>query len=162
MAKAKFENPFADMFKGWGDYNINNQIDWDRFVNAGRKNAKALAAFSQLVTESAQAIGRRQAEIAQEATESVVQLTKDLVSSANSPEASVARQAEFARNNLQNAISNSRELLETVSKSNAEGFELLNKRMTEVFSDFGNYAATTNSSRSNQNQKQNDQKKSAA
>lgn len=134
MAKAKqAANPFADAFKSLGDFKPT--ADFNTFFAAQKRNAEAFAAASQILAAGFQAVARRQAEIAQANAKNSLQLAKELFSSAGNPEASTAKQAEFAKEAVEASLSNTRELVELASKSGIEAFDLINKRIAESISE---------------------------
>ena len=64
----------------------------------------------------------------------MLQLVKDVAASPN-PEATVATQTAFAKTSFENALSNTRELAEIVSKSGIEVFDVLSKKLSENVSE---------------------------
>jgi phasin family protein len=134
MAKTQqAANPFADAFKSFADFKPT--VDFNTFFAAQKKNAEAFAAASQVLTAGFQAVARRQAEIAQANAKNSLQLTKELFANAGNPEASTAKQAEFAKEVVETGLSNTRELVELASKSSIEAFDLINKRLAESLSE---------------------------
>lgn len=139
MAKTQQNaNPFADAFKSLGDFKPN--FDFNAFLSTQKKNAEAFAAAGQVLTAGFQAVARRQAEIAQATAKNSLQLTKELFASAANPEASTAKQTEFAKEVVESGLSNTRELVELASKSSIEAFDLINKRVAESISEFSDAA----------------------
>lgn len=129
------QNPFADAFKAFTDFSaFSNQkapaFDMNSLLAAQRRNAETLSTVNQVITESFQAVIRRQAEIMQSNASEVFQLVKE-VTTANSPETATAKQTAFAKSALETAISNTRELAEMVSKSNIEVFDVIGRRISE-------------------------------
>lgn len=127
-------NAFAELFK--------NSWDFNQLFSTQRRNIEALSAANQVVVESAQAIARRQAEVARENVENVLKASKEMMTS-STPESNVSRQAELTRDLFENAISNMRELTEMATKSGFEAFDVLNKRAAESMEEIGRAGATT-------------------
>lgn len=150
------QNPFADIFKSFGD-NLKGTFDIDQLITTNRLNAKAASDAAKAAAEGSQAIARRQVEIWQENAERASQFIKDSITSAKSPEASISRQAEFAKSATEAAIANARELFEIASKSNSETIDLLNKRLNEVISevDWDGFSANSNNKKNEKNDKKN-------
>ena len=133
-----YTNPFADLFK--------NSFDFNQVFSTQRRNLEALSAANQAVVEGAQAISRRQAEVLRANVENVLKVSKEMMTSAGTPEVSVTRQADLARALFENTLSNLREVTETVTKSGFEAFDVLNKRVAESLEEISsNNAAHTSS-----------------
>ena len=129
-----FIDSFKDAFKVFGELPNNKTFDVNPLIQAQRRNSEAFSAVSQVFTESVQAVIRRQAEIMQAGTTEMLQLVKDVAASPN-PEATVATQTAFAKNSFENALSNTRELAEIVSKSSIEVFDVLSQKLSENVSE---------------------------
>lgn len=159
-------NPFADLFKAWTECKVPNTsslpaFDWEQWMATSRQNLEAIAVMNQVFVEGAQAVARRQTQIAQNCAEESLRLVKDLLASANSPEASIARQAEFVKQSVESAINNSKELVEMASKSNIEAIDVFNKRAGELMGEVGSIAGAANVNATAQRSAQN-RKKDAA
>lgn len=127
-------NPFVEAFKSWGDLGP-AAFDYKDAISAGRKNVEAAIAAGQVIAEGAQAIARKQAEIARSATQDAIDLWKE-VSASKSIESSAAKQAEYAKNALEQSLNNSRELFDLASKTGADAYELLSKQAQQAANDF--------------------------
>jgi phasin family protein len=119
----KSNHAFADMFK--------NNFDFNQLFSTQRRSIEAFSAANQVVMENAQAISRRQAEIARENVEQSLKASKDLMSG-GTPEVSLAKNADLAKSFYENALGNLREVSEMATKSCFEAFDILNKRAAEV------------------------------
>lgn len=119
-------NPFAEAMKFFSNFQV-PALNYKDAFNAGRKNVEALTAANQAVAEGAQAVIRRQVEIAQSNAEGALNLMKEVYAS-KSPEASIAKQAEFAKKVFESSLANTRELVEMASKSGAEAAEIISKQ----------------------------------
>jgi len=126
MAINQQNNPFAEAAKFFSNFQVPAWNFKDAF-NAGRRNVEALTAANQAVAEGAQAVIRRQVEIAQSNAEGALNLMKEVYSS-KSPEVSMAKQAEFAKQVFESSLANTRELIEMASKSGAEAADILSKQ----------------------------------
>ncbi len=125
-------NPYADMMKFWSDYKTPKMAGFDitQAVSFGRRNAEAVTAAGQALSESAQAISRRQAELARAHVEKLLKTTKDMLVN-GSPEINTTKQVELARTVFESSLNNLREVSELVTKSGFEVFDVLNKRASE-------------------------------
>lgn len=117
-----YSNAFADMFK--------NSIDYNQFLTIQRRNMEAASEAGQAIVESAQAISRRQAEVARAQVEGALKASKDIFTS-GTPETNIAKQAEYAKVTFENALSNLREISEMAAKSCFEIFDVITSRAAE-------------------------------
>ena len=129
-----YNNAFADMFK--------NTLDFNQLFSTQRRNIEALSEVNQTIVESAQAISRRQAEVIRENVENALKASKDLMSG-GSPETSLTKQAEMAKEFFENALANLREITETATKSGFEAFDVINKRAAETIEEFSKASGST-------------------
>lgn len=138
-------NPFAEAFKSFTDFSAFNAqktpaFDVNALISAQRRNAETLSTVNQVLTESFQAVIRRQAEIMQANASDMFQFVKEVTTS-NSPETATAKQTAFAKNAIESAISNTRELAQMVSKSSIEVFDVIGKRASENINEVANAAS---------------------
>jgi phasin family protein len=147
-----YKNPFADMFSNFaGNCSFNDAFNMDKFVAAGRLNAKAFADASKAASEGAQALSRRQAEIAQKTAEEFAKYFKDVSNSAKSPEAGIAKQAEFTKCSFESAVANSQELFEIASKSAKEASKIIGERVSSSLSEFASANSNSNNNAAKKN-----------
>lgn len=130
------QNPYADVMKFWqqGMQGFKTPqvpaFDINQAVSFGRRNAEAVTAAGQAVSESVQAISRRQAELARAQVEKLLKTTKDMLVN-GSPEINTTKQVELAKTMFETSLNNLREVSELVTKSGFEVFDVLNKRASE-------------------------------
>ena len=143
MASQNFfsQNPFmqgafADAMKQFSDIKP-AQFDVSRAMDFSRRNVEAFSAANQTVAEGVQALARRQAEIARDQVEAMLQTSRDMLTS-SSPEANTKRQAELARDVFETSLNSMRELSELATKSSFEAFDLLNRRAAESMDEMSN------------------------
>lgn len=138
------------------NYNLNdffkNQLDFNQLFSTQRRNIEALSEVNQAVVEGAQAISRRQAEVARNNVESVLKASKDMMTG-GSPEASLSKQAELAKTIFEDAFSNLREISETVMKSGFEAFDVINRRIAESLEEISDASGSASSSSSSNKKK---------
>lgn len=130
-----YQNPFADMMKQFSEFKAPNlgavpSVDVNQLLAAGRRNAEACTAAGQAVVESAQAIARRQAELARAQVEKTLKTCKDMLVN-GSPEINTSKQIEFAKSCFESSLNNLREVGELATKSCFEAFDVLNRRASE-------------------------------
>ena len=133
-----YSNAFSDMFKN--NDMFKNTWDFNQFFATQRRNFEALAAANQTFVESAQAISRRQAEVARDTVEQALKASKDMMSG-NSPESNLSKQADFTREMFEHNLANMREVVEMVTKSGFEAFDVINQRAAESLDELSSAAA---------------------
>lgn len=138
---------FADAFKVFTDFKA-PVYDFNQLFSVGRRNIEAFTSANQAVAEGAQAVARRQAEIAKNSAEEAIQLFREVYSSP-SPDAGAQKQADFVKSQFESALANAREVFEMISKSNSEAAEIITRRITEALGE-ANKAANTAGRKSNQ------------
>ncbi len=151
-----YENPFADMMKQFSQADMMKQFsqfkapsmsalpsfDVNQVLSVGRKNAEACTAASQALTESCQAISRRQAELARAQVEKTLKTCKDMLVN-GSPEINTTKQVELAKSMFESSLNNMREVYELVAKSNLEAFDKLNRRASQCIEELSATATST-------------------
>lgn len=124
---------FADWFK--------NTWDFNQLFSTQRRNIEALSEANQAVVEGCQAASRCSAEAVRTNVESLIKSSKDMFTS-GTPEASLSKQADFARSLFENTLANLREMSEMVTKSSFEAFDVLNRRAAESLEEISKASAT--------------------
>ncbi len=132
-------NPFADWSKLFGDFKT-PAVDVNQIISLYRRNAETGSAVIQILTESTQAIARRQAEILRSNAEQALKASKDILNHAT-PESAASKQADFAKTWLEYNVNSLREIAEMSTKSTQEAFDVINKRIAEQVKEFSNVAA---------------------
>ena len=86
---------------------------------------------NKVALEAAQAIGRRNLEIMQQA---MTDLSEGMqaMASPDEPGARVAKQAETVRKSYEHAVTNMKELAEMIQHANADAVEVLTKRFFDA------------------------------
>jgi phasin family protein len=123
------QGAFADAMKQFSDMKT-AQFDVSRVMDFNRRNVEAFSSANQTVSEGVQTIARRQAEIARNHVETMIQTSREMLTSA-SPEVNTSRQAALAREVFEASLSNLRELSELATKSSFEVMDVLNRRAAE-------------------------------
>jgi phasin family protein len=112
----------------------------DAMMAAQRKNVEALTQANQLAIEGAQALARRQVEIAREALEEARTLFREF-SQPGAPQERLAKNTEIAKATFEKGLATAKELTELVTRANAEAFNVLTKRVTESFEEIRDAAS---------------------
>jgi phasin family protein len=114
-------------------------LDVDSLVAAQRKNIEAFTQANQLAVEGAQAVARRQVEIARQAVDEASALMREWTQP-GAPEERLAKNAELAKQAFEKGLANARELSELVTKANTEALNVINKRVAEGFEEMQSFA----------------------
>jgi len=114
-------------------------FDAQALMASQRKNLEALTQANQLAVSGFQAFARMQAELTRDAFDEASAMMRDWTETA-APEAKLQKQAAFAKQALAKGVSNARELAELAAKTQAETFEVLNKRFTESLDEMTSFA----------------------
>ncbi|MGH6976932.1 MAG: phasin family protein, partial [Stellaceae bacterium] len=93
---------------------------------------EALTQANQLAVEGAQAVARRQAEIAREAIDEASAVLREIVQP-TAPEERIAKQAELLKQTFERGLANTRELALMLAKANTEAFDVVAKRVAQGF-----------------------------
>lgn len=105
--------------------------DLEVLTTATRRNMEAFAAASRVAFEGAQALGRRNLEIMQQASAEMAEAMKSLAG-VEAPQDRAARQAELLKQAYERAVANLKELGDLIQRSNTDALALINKRFTEA------------------------------
>ena len=140
-AKQAPSNVEFDITKYMGDLKVPG-VDIETLVSSQRKNIEAFTQANKLAFEGMQAMFKRQVEIARQAIEESTAVARQLVDN-GTPQEKAVRQTELTKEAFEQALANSRELTEIIGKSNAEAFELLNKRFFAVLDEIKDGIAKT-------------------
>lgn len=130
MAENKQANASADFFKNFGNLSMPS-VDFNELFNVGRRNMEAYSAANQVLVESAQAINKRSAEVAQNNVEKYLSASREAMTG-GSPEAATQKQSEITKDAFESYANSVREISEMASKSAFEAFDMLNKRCAEA------------------------------
>ena len=104
-------------------------IDLQAIMEARRKDMEALTQANQVAYENMQALARREAEILQQ---TMAEWQGAMAGMAGrSPQEIAAKGTELATQAFGRALANMRELAEMASKSQAQTYEILNRRFQE-------------------------------
>ncbi len=105
--------------------------DMEALMATHRRNLEVLAEANRLAMEGAQAMIKRQAELAQQAMGAFTEGLQEL-SKAEAPSARAARQAKLMKEAYERTVRNSQEMMDLVRRANADALNLLNRRIGEA------------------------------
>lgn len=118
-----------------------NSVDYNQVLNTQRRNIETASEIGQAVVENAQAISKRQAEIARDNVQGAMEATKKIFTS-GTPETNFAKQSEFAKEAFETTMANMREVSEMAAKSCFEIFDVLSSRATESMEELSSAATS--------------------
>jgi phasin family protein len=104
-------------------------------MGASMEGAESMSQMGQRLSENAQAVMMRKAEILQSHASDLFNLMKDL-SSSRDPESMMSKQADFARSTYEGLMGDYQELTEMVGKSSLEAFEMLSAEMSKTMNKY--------------------------
>lgn len=117
-------------------------VDVNAIVESQRKNVDALNAANRRALEGFQAAVSREQEILRQMMDETASAVKELSTTA-SPQEATAKQAELLKVAFEKALSNMRELAETMAKANTEALDTVNKRISESLDEIREMALKT-------------------
>jgi phasin family protein len=134
-----------DFGKAMGSFSIPG-LDVETMAKAQRKNVEALTAVCQLAFDCAQQSARRQAELFRDTAEEMMSSFRK-VSVMGNPQDQMASQAEIGRQALEKGMTSLRELAELAARTNAEAFDILNRRAAGCLEEFQQFVIKNGQSR---------------
>ncbi|HEX4509850.1 MAG TPA: phasin family protein [Burkholderiaceae bacterium] len=121
-------NPFGDLQTMMSQFQIPG-VDLSAVVEARRKDIDALVAANQATLDAAQALSRKQMDMLNQAMQDIQQATRGAATGASGFDP--AKQAETARNAVERAIADMKELAELAQNSQKEALAHLTARADE-------------------------------
>lgn len=132
-------NPFAEFSKTlsemkWPAMDLPDAkwpaIDFSAFAEMQRKNFEAVGHANRVAMDGFRALVERQAEIAQNSANEAQSAIRKLSETGKGP--GFEDQVDAARNAMERATGDLRELQDIVARSQSEVFDILNQRMMEA------------------------------
>jgi len=102
-------------------------IDMEKLMASQRANFEAVVEANKLAFEGVQAVMRRNTEIMQATVKEMTDAMNQLVSE-GTPEDRVVRQTELLKTALESTLSNAKELMDMLMKSNTDAGDVVVKR----------------------------------
>lgn len=125
------KTPHEAFTAAFGEMKLPKAPDMEALLATHRRNVEVLAEANRLAVEGAQAMLKRQAELAQQAMSAFTEGLQEL-STAEPPGAHAARQAKLMKQAYERTVRNAREMADLVARANTEALELLNTRISEA------------------------------
>jgi phasin family protein len=120
-----------EMTRMFSDMKLPAMPDTEALMATYRRNIEVLSAANKVALEGAQAVAKRHMEIMQQTMGELSETMRTLTSAEN-PQARVARQTEMLKRAYERAVSNTKELGDLIQSSNSEALSLLNHRVAEA------------------------------
>jgi len=114
-------------------------FDVEALMANQRKNLEALTQANQLAVQGFQELARRQVEFARTAMDEASTMVKGWTETGTAEER-LQKQAAFAKRAFAKGVSNTRELVELAGKTQAEAFDVLNRRFSESLDETTSFA----------------------
>ena len=125
------KTPHEAFTAAFGEMKMPNAPDVDALMATHRRNLEVLAEANRLAMEGAQAMLKRQAELAQQAMGAFTEGLQQLAT-AEAPNAKAARQAKLMKEAYERTVRNAKEMADLISRANSEALNLLNRRIGEA------------------------------
>ncbi len=119
-----------EFFKAARQYRF-SPADMDTVMESQRRTLEAFNTVGRIVTESAQKIVARQAEMVKETLDEMTAAMSDIGSSGTLEDVT-AKQAEFAKGVFETALDNGREIAEMVAETNEAVVEPISTRVVTL------------------------------
>jgi phasin family protein len=119
---------FAKVFGGvlqQPDFNIKDVLEGQR------KNIEAFTGANRLLFDNTQSIMIHQMQMLRDAMNKAVSSSAQTVANAKSPKEITDQQARLIQMGLEKSLDGMREFTESITKTNAQAFEITNQRMAE-------------------------------
>lgn len=131
-ANGAFKNPFADFdfSKISGEFKLPN-VNVETFVETARKNFATMTSVNTAAVESMKAIAQRQGDMVRAAMEDFSKHGSEVLAAATVEE-KAAKQIDFIKKSYDSAITNTKELADLYTKSQAEAVTALSARVAEL------------------------------
>lgn len=110
-------------------------LNLNEILESQRKNIEALTSANKLIFDNAQGIVDRQVEMFRDAMDQAVSSVKS-ASKAKSSKDVVNQQTKLMQLGVEKSLTSMRDITESITKANAQAFDIANKRMTENMSEF--------------------------
>ena len=122
---------FNDMVKKFGADLGLPKVDIEKIIEINSKNFDALTRSAAIASEGAKSLAIKQKEIVEAAFRDAAEMVRQFKPTGN-PQDILAKQSEFARKAFEAAINNTRDIAETVRKTNADALKTVAERITET------------------------------
>lgn len=121
-----FTRSFTDSERMFDYIKRFHNVDFSSFSDLIRRNSEALTSANRVAAENMQSIVRRCAEIYQSNASRMFDTIREVVSSSDLEQAG-ARHQTYLRSFLDDTVNNTREIMDMVSRSSMEVFEILRR-----------------------------------
>jgi phasin family protein len=127
-----------DVTKFMADFRF-RPLDVDAWLAYQRRNIEAFTQAHQVAVDGAQAVARKQIEMARQSIEDVTALWRDLAQPASAEER-IAKNTEYAKQMLEKSVNHGREITMLATKAGADAADVLRRRASESLDEIRDYA----------------------
>jgi phasin family protein len=138
MADARSNFFDFDVTKFMADFRF-RPLDVDAWLAYQRRNIEAFTQAHQVAVDGAQAVARKQIEMARQSIEDVTALWRDLAQPASAEER-IAKNTEYAKQMLEKSVNHGREITMLATKAGADAADVLRRRASESLDEIRDYA----------------------
>jgi phasin family protein len=114
-------------------------LDLDAWLAYQRRNVEAFTQANQVAVDGAQAVARKQIEMARQSIEDVTALWRDLAQPASAEER-VVKNTEYAKQMLEKSVNHGREITMLATKVGADTVDVLRRRASASLDEIRDYA----------------------
>ncbi|TAJ91218.1 MAG: phasin family protein [Reyranella sp.] len=131
-ANGAFKNPFADFdfSKVAGEFKLPT-VNVETFVETARKNFATITSLNTAAVEQMKTIAQRQGDMVRAAMEDFSKHGSEVLAAATVEE-KAAKQIDFIKKSYDSAITNTKELADLYTKSQADAVTALSARVAEL------------------------------
>lgn len=131
-ANGTFKNPFTDFdfTKIAGEFKLPT-VNVETIVETARKNFAVMTTANTAAVETMKSIAQRQGDMVRAAMEDFSKHGSEVLAAATVEEKAI-KQIDFVKKSYETAIANGKELAELYGKSQAEAFQALSQRVSEL------------------------------
>jgi phasin family protein len=127
-----------DVTKFMADFRF-RPLDVDAWLAYQRRNIEAFTQAHQVAVDGAQAVARKQIEMARQSVEDVTALWRDLAQPV-SPEERIAKNTEYAKQMIEKSVNHGREITMLATKAGTDAADVLRRRASESLDEIRDYA----------------------
>jgi phasin family protein len=112
------------------------KVDVEQIIDAQRKNFDALDRSAKVATEGAKSLVDKQREIVESALTEAAALARDFKPMGD-PQQILAQQTEFTKKAFSSAVQNTRDIAELATKTTSEATAIIRDRLRDNLKEFG-------------------------
>ena len=119
------------------------KVDVDQIIDAQRKNLDALDRSAKVAAEGAKSLVDKQREIVESALTEAAAMARDYKPTGD-PQKILTQQTEFAKKAFESTVQNMRDVAELAKKTTSESTAIIRGRLRDSLKEFGTGARSSN------------------